>query len=178
MPITKEFKYTVLRRKLALTALGILGPEIILEMAMNQWVRARQCVRDFNSEDLEQSQTYSQDHQRGNATEKGSAKEVWTMKMAFFVDMGGLRLQTRNCEPFPLDARQPLYLVRKGHIQQPVFKPRMIDDENKVDVLLRAIILCQISWFLITVIGRWAQNLVVTTVELTTVSFIWQLAVF
>ncbi|KAI4240915.1 MAG: hypothetical protein LQ352_007540 [Teloschistes flavicans] len=95
------------------------------------------------------------------------------MGMAFFADMGGFRLQTRNSEPFPIDARQLLYLVRKGYVQQPVFKPRMIDDKNKVDVLLRAIILCQISWFLITVIGRWAQHLVVTTAELTTVSFIF-----
>ncbi|KAL8689568.1 MAG: hypothetical protein Q9218_004786 [Villophora microphyllina] len=163
----------VLWRKFALTALGIACPEVILEMAAGQWVRARQCVREFNSDDLEQMQATTQQHQRTKATEKGGTKEIWTMEMAFFADMGGFRLQTKNREPFPIDARQLLYLVRKGYVQLPVFKPQMIDDKNKVDVLLRAIILCQISWFLISVIGRWAQHLVVTTAELTTVSFIF-----
>ncbi|KAI4195820.1 MAG: hypothetical protein LQ350_006966 [Teloschistes chrysophthalmus] len=163
----------VVWRKFALTALGIACPEVILEMAAGQWVRARQCVRDFNSEDFEQSQTHMQEHRHVKATGEIRTKEVWTMEMAFFADMGGFRLRTRNCEPFPIDARQLLYLVRKGYVQQPVFKPRMIEDKNKVDVLLRAIILCQTSWFLVTVIGRWAQHLVVTTAELTTVSFIF-----
>ncbi|KAL9583037.1 MAG: hypothetical protein Q9212_002941 [Teloschistes hypoglaucus] len=130
----KESKYTVLRPKLALTALRIMGPEVILKMVMGEWMTARQCVRDFNSKDLKQSQTHTQEHQRENATEKRSAKEVWTMEIAFFVDMGGFQLCARNCEPFSLDARQLLYLARKGYIQQPVFKPRVIDDEKNVDV--------------------------------------------
>ncbi|KAL8976360.1 MAG: hypothetical protein Q9205_007615 [Flavoplaca limonia] len=64
------------------------------------------------------------------------------------------------------------YLTTKGYIKQPIYRPRLIDDKDKVDVLLRTIILCQISWFLISVIGRWVQRLFVTTAELTTVSFI------
>lgn len=173
MPGAKESKYLVLWRKFALTALGIACPEVILEMAAGQWVRARQCVRDFNSDDVEQPRSDTQDPQCMNTIEKANVKEKWTMEMAFFADMGGFRLQTRNRDPFPIDARQLLYLVRNGYVQQPVFKPQMIDDKNKVDVLLRAIILCQISWFLVSVVGRWAQHLVVTTAELTTVSFIF-----
>lgn len=66
----------VLWRKFALTALGIACPEVILEMAAGQWLRARQCVRDFNSEDLEQTQTNTEEHQRTKDTEKGSTKEI------------------------------------------------------------------------------------------------------
>ncbi|KAL8704726.1 MAG: hypothetical protein Q9201_002110 [Fulgogasparrea decipioides] len=177
MPGAKESKYRVLWRKFALTALGILCPEFNLEVAAGQWVRARQCVRDFNSEEIEQpqintQQQQQQQQQRTDTTEKKNVKETWTMEMAFFADMGGFRLEAKNLDSFPIDARQLLYLVRRGYVQQPVFKPKMLDDKNKVDVFLRAIILCQISWFLVNIIARWAQHLVVTTAELTTVSFI------
>ncbi|KAL8868054.1 MAG: hypothetical protein Q9174_005250 [Haloplaca sp. 1 TL-2023] len=139
-------------------------------MAMGQWVRARQCRRDFNLQHL--SEPNLQDKPSTNPNEKSIVGGEWTLEMSFFADMGGFRLQTKGQDPFPIDARQLLYLVRKGYIQQPVFKPRMIEDKNKVDGLLRIIILCQVSWFLIGVIGRWVQHLVVTTAELTTVSFI------
>ena len=170
MPGSKESKYIVLWRKLALSSLGVACPEVLLEMAMGQWVRARECVRDFNSHD--HSEPNLQDRPSTNISEKTVVSRKWTMEMAFFADMGGFRLQTKGQDPFPIDARQLLYLVRKGYVQQPVLKPRMIEDKNKVDFLLRIIILCQVSWFLVGVIGRWVQHLVVTTAELTTVSFI------
>ncbi|KAL8886291.1 MAG: hypothetical protein Q9215_005986 [Flavoplaca cf. flavocitrina] len=106
MPGTKESKWVVLWRKFAMTSLGVLCPEIMTTTAVGQWVRARQCVQDFN-ENLEEE------------------------------------------------------LAKLQESQQPA-----------VDVLLRTIILCQISWFLISVIARWVQRLFVTTAELTTVSFI------
>ncbi|KAL8710026.1 MAG: hypothetical protein Q9220_005297 [cf. Caloplaca sp. 1 TL-2023] len=174
MPGTKEGKYIVLWRKFALTGLGVLCPEIMTTTAVGQWVRARKCVQAFNSDKLEQELAKSRTSQPEAAAEKSSAKkkEVWTMQMAFFADMGGFRLRTTDSESFPLDAAQLYYLVEKGYVKPPIYKPRLIDDKNKVDVLLRTIIICQISWFLIGVVGRWIQHLFVTTAELTTVSFI------
>ena len=159
----------VLWRKLALTALGVLCPEIIFELAFAQWISARQSVRAFNAAGF------------GNRPAKerwykvrwvGTVKERWTMKEAFFTDMGGFILHTRDQLPFPLDAKQLHYLVSKRYLQLPVLHHRAIDDKNKVDGLLRTITVCQITWFLVNIIGRWAQQLVVTTAELTTVSFI------
>ncbi|KAI4146563.1 MAG: hypothetical protein L6R39_003414 [Caloplaca ligustica] len=177
MPGAKETKYMVLWRKFALAGLGVLCPEIMTVTAVGQWVRARRCVRKFNSDDLERELAKRQQPQREEAAEKppadgGREKEIWTMEMAFFADMGGFRLRTRNQDSFPLDAQQLYHLVEQGYVTQPLFRPQLIDDKNKVDVLLRVIILCQISWFLVGVIGRWAQHLFVTTAELTTVSFI------
>ncbi|KAI4128370.1 MAG: hypothetical protein LQ338_002772 [Usnochroma carphineum] len=177
MPGSNESKHMVLWRKLALTGLGVLCPEIMTTTAVGQWVRARRCVRKFNSDELEQERNKRQKLQHAEGAEKppadnDSQKEVWTMEMAFFADMGGFRLRTKNQDSFPLDAQQLFFLVKEGYVKQPIFRPKLIDDKNKVDVLLRTILLCQISWFLIGVIGRWAQRLFVTTAELTTVSFI------
>ncbi|KAL8952768.1 MAG: hypothetical protein Q9222_001315 [Ikaeria aurantiellina] len=174
MPGNKEGKCIVLWRKFALTGLGVLCPEIMTTTAVGQWVRARKCVQAFNSVKLEQELAKRRTSQPEEATEKSSVdkKEVWTMEMAFFADMGGFRLRTTDQDSFPVDATQLYYLVERGYVKLPIYKPRLIDDKNKVDVLLRTIIICQISWFLIGVIGRWVQRLFVTTAELTTVSFI------
>ncbi|KAL8935947.1 MAG: hypothetical protein Q9216_005178 [Gyalolechia sp. 2 TL-2023] len=177
MPGEKESKYVVLWRKFSLACLGILCPEIMTTTAIGQWVRARQLVRKFNLDDPEQEQVGTLDRQPTEAGEKSPSnehhsKEIWTMEMAFFADMGGFRLCTKNKDPFPLDGKQLHFLIRKGLIKPPLFKPKMIDDKNKVDFLLRTIILCQILWFLVSTIGRWAQHLFVTTAEITTVSFI------
>ena len=169
MPGPKESTILVLWRKLCLTALGVLCPELIFEFSFGQWLSARRSVRDFNSAGF------------GNRPAKegwykfrwpGKVKERWTMKEAFFTDMGGFILHTRDQLPFPLDAKQLHYLVSKRYLQMPMLHHRAIEDKNKVDGLLRAITICQITWFLVNIIGRWAQQLVVTTAELTTVSFI------
>ena len=181
LPGPKETKMQVLWRKLSLTALGVLCPEIIFELAFGQWLSARQSVRDFNS--VSSGNRRAEDrwskfrwiknvHAEDTSTRDSCAMEDWTMKDAFFADMGGFILHTRDQLPFPLDAKQLHYLVSRRHIKRPTLDHRIIEDKNKVDGLLRTITLCQITWFLINVIGRWAQKLVVTTAELTTVSFI------
>ncbi|CAF9923074.1 MAG: hypothetical protein HETSPECPRED_005233 [Heterodermia speciosa] len=96
----------------------------------------------------------------------------WGMKEAFFSDMGGFLLQSEEESDFPLDAKQLHFLVSKGYLPLPDLDRREIEERNKVDILLRIITLGQVLWFLINVTGRWAQHLVVTTAELTTVSFI------
>ncbi|KAL8997848.1 MAG: hypothetical protein Q9188_006227 [Gyalolechia gomerana] len=175
MPGAKESKYTVLWRKFALSGLGILLPEVMAATAIGQWVRARQCVADFD--DLEKEQIKVREQRPAGTIEGPSPAidnptEKWTMDMAFFADMGGFRLRTKNRDSFPLDAQQIYFLIRKGYVRQPVFRPQLIEDKNKVDVLLRTIILGQILWFLVGIIGRWAQHLFVTTWEITTVSFV------
>lgn len=156
LPGPKESATQVLWRKLSLTALGVLCPELIFELAIGQWLSARQSIRDFNSSNFG----------------KRPGKERWTMKEAFFTDMGGFVLHTRDQLPFPIDAKQLHYLVSRRYLKLPILDQRVIEDKNKVDGLLRTITVCQIIWFIINVIGRWKQQLVVTTAELTTVSFI------
>ena len=151
IPSRSESTVLVLWRKTSLAGLGILCPEIVCAIAFGQWLSARQSVRDFD-------------------TTAHSSK--WGMKEAFFADMGGFLLQSEEERDFPLDAKQLHFLVSKGYLPLPDLDRREVEERNKVDILLRIITLGQVLWFLINVTGRWAQHLVVTTAELTTVSFI------
>ena len=181
LPAQKETRIQILWRKLALTALGVLCPEIIFELALGQWLSARRSMADINAltsrDRLRKDKWHASKKIRSvfskeTQTEDNSARGRWTIKDAFFADMGGFVLHTRDQLPFPLDAKQLHYLVSKQHLQLPELDHRVIEDKNKVDGLLRAITLCQIVWFIVNIIGRWAQRLTVTTFELTTVSFI------
>ena len=180
MPGPKETRKQILWRKLSLTALGILCPELLFELALGQWLAARKAVRDFNSLNCNDNRktdpwykfSWVKHIENGLKSTEKTAEGQWTMKTAFFVDMGGFILHTQDQRSFPIDAKQLHYLVAKGHLQMPSLDHRVIQDKNKADGLLRAITVCQILWFLINTIGRWAQDLVVTTAELTTVSFI------
>lgn len=154
MPGPKETRAQILWRKFSLTILGFLCPEILFAISFSQWLSARHSVQTISS------------HTHCN----GSTR--WTMKEAFFADIGGFVLHSADQPPFPLEAQALYYLVAKGHIKLPEIDHREIQEKNKADGLLRFITLCQIIWFLINTIGRWAQHLIVTTAELTTVSFI------
>ncbi|KAI4169926.1 MAG: hypothetical protein LQ343_005307 [Gyalolechia ehrenbergii] len=99
-------------------------------------------------------------------------REIFDMPMAFYADMGGFRLELRDGVSFPGNSRAIAWLVSQRLIKHRLFKPLMIEDKNKVDILLRLITLLQISYFLVTVIARCAQGLFITTAELTTASFI------
>jgi hypothetical protein len=138
-------------RKMMFAALGILGPEFIVQAALGQWISAKQSVKLF----------------------KASGHHQWTMKHAFFADMGGIMLHTPDFPLFPIDAKQTHYLVAKKHIQCPRVTKKDIQDRDKVDVLLRILIVCQISWFVVNCIARGAQGLAMTTLELSTISFIF-----
>ncbi|KAL8721935.1 MAG: hypothetical protein Q9225_001491 [Loekoesia sp. 1 TL-2023] len=176
MPGSDEGDLKVLWRKLSLTGLGILCPEINFELATGQWIWARRCKKQFNAlKDERDRITTGGAHQQRDgvkATEVTLTEKRWNMKMAFFADMGGFRLLSKDGMSFPLDGKQLYYLVTHGHISEPDFDSRMIQDKNKVDALLRTITLCQISYFMVNVVGRWAQDLAVTTAELTTVSYV------
>lgn len=181
MPGPKETRIQILWRKLSLTALGVLCPELIFELALSQWLSARQSVRDFDSSGLGNEPAKDRwsilrwikhIYTAKPWTCHSRVKKRWTMKDAYFADMGGFILHTRDQLPFPLDSKQLHYLVSRQRLSLPVLDHRVIQDKNKVDGLLRTITLCQITWFVINVIARWAQQLVVTTAELTTCSFI------
>lgn len=61
----------------------------------------------------------------------------WTMKHAFFADMGGFRLKAPEYPAFPLDAEQLLYVIQNKYVDFPDFDTSDIDDKNKTDGLAR-----------------------------------------
>ena len=73
------------------------SPDILVSMAAEQWESADQRVERF----------------------KALGFTSWTMRHAFFADMGGMLLHTLDIPPFPLNSEELAYLVEKNtcHIQ-------------------------------------------------------------
>ena len=151
VPAETDTYFKINWRKFMLTGLCNMGPEFLLQLALGQWISARRSKRQFHSSG------YSQ----------------WTMNHAFFADMGGFILKTRDWVPFPINARQLHYLVEKDYLPYPTITRAQIKDRNKVDGLLRAITVFQTLWFLLNCLARAGQHIALTTFELTTVGFVF-----
>ena len=62
----------------------------------------------------------------------------WTMRHAFFADMGGFLVKTTNAPtPVPITAKQLLTLLRGKYVPYPVCDEAAIKDKNKQDGLAR-----------------------------------------
>jgi hypothetical protein len=140
-------------QKVMMACLCVLGPEFIFQLALGQWESARRSVKTF----------------------KQSGYQRWTLKHAFFADMGGFILHSDDWVPFPVNAKQLHYLVTEGYIPFSAVNldPETIEDKNKGDMFARCIAITQILWFTVNYFTRWHQRLAVTTLELTTLGFIF-----
>ena len=100
------------------------------------------------------------------------------MKHAFFADMGGFILETRDGVSWPLDAKELWYLIEEDWIKEPMISSQIlldksiIDDKDKADKVVRIIACVQALWFVISCAGRACQCLTSTTLELTTIGVI------
>ncbi|MCJ1386696.1 hypothetical protein MMC17_009822 [Xylographa soralifera] len=87
--------------------------------------------------------------------------------------MGGFLLQTTDEAPFPIDAKQLYYLLANDYLEYPSIDLVEIDDKNKTDGFARVLTIGQVLWFVVNCIGRGIQRLSTTTLELTTVGFVF-----
>jgi hypothetical protein len=131
-------------------ALAVLGPEIVLTYAAGQWSRARHSVAAFHR----------------------SGYSEWSVRMAFFADMGGFVLHPNDGEPFPLNAKQLHWLVVQKHVEYPALRPDDVWDKSKQDRLAKGITAFQIAYMVIECSGRAIQNLAITTLELNTLGIV------
>lgn len=131
MPGPDETKWRVLWRKTVLTRLGFLCPEIISEIAFGQWLSARNSVKAFSEVSAGSRPPrrigFISGCVRCSSTDSADAAQSqnryfatkWTMKEAFFADMGGFVIHARDQELFPLDTKQLHYLVSNGYLDLP-----------------------------------------------------------
>ena len=62
----------------------------------------------------------------------------WTMRHAFFVDMGGFLVKTRDApSPVTITAEQLLLLIQGKYLPYPICDQAAIEDKNKHDGLAR-----------------------------------------
>jgi hypothetical protein len=142
--------------KLKLVFLCVLGPDFLLLLAVGQFESARKSCEQFKSLHL----------------------SGWSMRHAFYADMGGFVVRTSDGVSWPLDANQLFHLIQQGTIQEAVLSSQIllkksdITDRDKQSKLVRCFSVAQILWFLVSCLGRVCQRLPVTTLELTTIGFI------
>jgi hypothetical protein len=144
-------KCRLLRYKFRWQLFAIFFPEVLVATAAEQWQSARQSVGAF--------------------TRLGYPE--WTIQHGFYADMGGILIAPRDCPPFPVDGQQLAYLVERRFLPMPEIHLDEIRAVNKADGLARFITLVQMTWFCIACIGRGANGLAFSTLEVTTLAFIY-----
>ena len=151
VPSRSNKRWRFLRLKLNWMVFSIFFPEVVVAFAAEQWESACQSVDDFAK----------------------SGYPQWTMRHAFFADMGGFLLQSPDFPAFPVDGQQLVYLVDRKHLPYPNIDQEAIRDKNKADGFARIITLIQIAWFTVQCIARTIQHLALSTFELSTLAFIF-----
>ncbi|KAL8694132.1 MAG: hypothetical protein Q9218_001185 [Villophora microphyllina] len=151
LPAANEGTLKPILRKFRWMILTILGPEFVATLAAGQRANAKR-VRD---------QFYEIGHKQ------------WTLRHSFYANMGGFVLQPRDSTPFPIHGLHLIYLVKKGYISLPSITEDEIADKSKANWLAKALVCLQIGWFVVQCLGRWHGGLPLTSLELTTTSYVW-----
>lgn len=138
-------------RKLRWMMQAIMGPELIVGFATGQKVEALRSVEMW----------------------KRSGFEGWTIRHGFYANMGGFVLKTPDFPPFPVNAKQLHYLVTRGYTPFPSTTSKEIWDKSKQDGFQKLLTMVQTGWFVIQVLGRAIQHMPVTTLELTTFTYVF-----
>ncbi|KAF8648114.1 hypothetical protein AX16_006398 [Volvariella volvacea WC 439] len=138
--------------KLRTMLYAMLAPEVVIVWALRQRIMAGEIA---NSE-----------------WGKGQG---WTKTHAFFVQMGGLmKVDEGKYEVVlwrSLDHRKGLYVGEDAIEQIPKIREKEIQDRGKGDLLAKAIVVLQTSWFVVQCAARHIEGLVLTELELATLAF-------
>ncbi|KAJ5055097.1 hypothetical protein J3E74DRAFT_281871 [Bipolaris maydis] len=151
VPGRHDTNWTKLWRKAMIFVLTLFTPEVITVAASGQYFAAIQSVKEFKAANIGE----------------------WSPQHAFFAEMGGFVLQTKDWVPFPISAKQLLWLIQHKYVTIPPALAGRILDRNKADNLTRFLMVIQTVWFLANFFTRIAQNLSPTALELTTAAFIY-----
>ncbi|KAF8648130.1 hypothetical protein AX16_006380 [Volvariella volvacea WC 439] len=105
----------------------------------------------------------------------------WTKTHGFFVQMGGLMLEGEETGKYKVVESD--YLRRKDQVIEifrwpgqvigkvPKIRTKEIQDRGKGDILSKAIVVLQTSWFVVQCIARCIEGLALTELELVTLAF-------
>jgi hypothetical protein len=150
VPAQHEQYWDTVFRKIRWMFQTVLGPEFVLAFATGQRAEAQRSIARFRADGYRQ----------------------WTLKHGFYANMGGFVLQARNSLAFPINGKQLHWLVMHGYIEFPTINEREIWDKSKAAGFAKLVICLQTGWLAIQCICRAIQHLPITTLELTTLSFV------
>ena len=150
IPSKDENYYDLQRRKARWMVQAIMAPEFVLVFATGQKVDARRSVQLF----------------------KEIGHPEWSLRHGFYANMGGFHLITGEGLRFPVNAKHIHYLVKYGYIDFPTTTSKEVWDKSKADGFQKTLTCLQSIWFIIQFIGRVAQRLPITTLELSVLGFV------
>ncbi|KAL8805756.1 MAG: hypothetical protein Q9182_001789 [Xanthomendoza sp. 2 TL-2023] len=170
-----------------------MAPEFVLAFATGQKVEARKSVELFKDLAFPRENTsrtvdsaFSRQSSVQSVREKfvalvtriddklhGDGKtHKWTIRHAFYANMGGFVLQPRESAAFPINGKQLHWLIKRGYVEYPKMTAKEVWDKSKADGFQKLLTCLQTAWFIIQIIGRAIQKLPITTLEITTLSFV------
>jgi hypothetical protein len=149
LPTPNEPPTKVFLRKAKWMTAAVVVPEVVTAAAFAQHIAARNSVIQM----------------------KALGHKEWTMRHAFFLNMGGVWLRPRASKPFPINARQLHDLVQEGVIALPRLSAEEIWDRSKADKFAKIFACFQIGWLVLQCLGRAAQKLPITPLEIATIGF-------
>lgn len=159
VPPPDETRYGYYMRKTKWVATAILLPELVLAMALQQWSYARALKRELNS-------IYST-HSDGKAAD--NLKE-FSMTYCFYAVMGGFMVDVSDihddCSLLTLQPSGIVNLAKNGHFIE--ISEKSIKDKSKADVLAKLLVCVQVVWMIIQCIGRKAEALPISLLEIHT----------
>ncbi|KAH9967501.1 hypothetical protein BC827DRAFT_1123443 [Russula dissimulans] len=98
-------------------------------------------------------------------------REGWTLTHGFFAIMGGFMEHNGNRPIRVLFPNQLESYSLTGNGDFPRISKKEIQDKSKGDVISKAVVILQTSWFVMQCIARGVQGLPITELELATIAF-------
>ncbi|KAL8898461.1 MAG: hypothetical protein Q9192_002079 [Flavoplaca navasiana] len=170
-----------------------MAPEFVLAFAIGQKVEAKKSVQQFRDLDLPPEHTFrtvdsalSRRSRLQDAGDRvsglisridmklhGEEKDTrWSIRHAFYANMGGFVFHARQSAPFPINGKQLHWLIKHGYVEYPMLSSKACWDKSKADGFQKSLTCLQTGWFIIQIVGRAIQKLPITTLEITTLSFV------
>lgn len=146
----REHRYRWLLHKFRWQLFAVFFPEVLVATAAEQWLSARQSALAFARLGYPQ----------------------WTIRHAFFADMGAIMVAPPDCAPFPVDSQQLAYLVEHKFLELPDISTDEIRSVNKADGLARLVTVAQMAWYCVSCAARGVSGLGFCTLEATTLAYI------
>lgn len=149
--------FQILRRKLRWMLIGAIAPEIMASTAFGQYLCVKDQVRKINSI----SELFSQHGDK------------WTLTDGFYANMGGFILLIPDQPSMTINTSQLVLLAKHNLISFPPSSLRTIEDKSKADGITKGLACFQASWLVISCTARVIQHLPLTTLELSTIAYVF-----
>ena len=137
-------------------AIGAIAPEVMAATALGQYFCVKDQVRRINSLAGMLSQV-----------------DKWSMTDGFYANMGGYVLSVPNRPRVVLNINHLISLVQANLIALPPSSLQAIEDKSKADGFAKGLACIQASWFVLSSLARTLQALPVTTLELSTIAYVF-----